>query len=179
MLWCMTANVTFAWWLATFSALHALFEQFDLTFHSVVEKKLKRIRKNLKDGNMGIKVDYNSVGCENPWGHPHHQHAHAPTKDSEKKAKYKFSEQLERMYSACPKHDVKLEIERKTHRNEKLRVFAIEAINRDFQLFNGSFGWNRRNFRVSLKKPVVPFLLKIINFIRNFVFIQRNFSGVV
>jgi hypothetical protein len=33
---------------------------------------------------------------------------HAPTNDSEEKAKDQFYEQLERVYAACPSHDVKL-----------------------------------------------------------------------
>ena len=45
-------------------------------------------------------------------------------------------------------------------------------------MFNGSFGWNPRNFRVTLNKPEVSLLRKFINFIRNFVFFQRNLSEV-
>jgi hypothetical protein len=41
------------------------------------------------------------------------------------------------------------------HSYKKLRVFSTEAFRSQLLLFNRSFGWNPRNFRVSLSKPEV------------------------
>jgi hypothetical protein len=60
------------------------------------------------------------------------------------------------------------------HSNEKLRVFASEAFRSEKSTETFNYSTEPRNNRVNLKKPEVSFLLKIINFIRNFVF----FNGI-